>query len=70
MEVVLEYLEVVKVFYEEFVYVGSDVVVVFIVRMRFYGVKNNIYCNVCKFICNIVLGFCVEEDYSGIIYVI
>lgn len=39
MEVVLEYLEVVKVFYEEFVYVGSDVVVVFIVRMRFYGVK-------------------------------
>lgn len=54
MEVVLEYLEVVKVFYEEFVYVGSDVVVVFIVRMRFYGVKNNIYCNVCKFICNML----------------
>lgn len=38
-EVVLEHPEVVKALHEEFVHAGSDVVVAFTVRMRFYGVK-------------------------------
>lgn len=67
-EVVLEHPEVVKALHEEFVHAGSDVVVAFTVRMRFYGVKNNIHCNVRKFTCNTALGSCAEEDHSGIIY--
>lgn len=61
-EVVLEHPEVVKALHEEFVHAGSDVVVAFTVRMRFYGVKNNIHCNVRKFTCNTALGSCADSS--------